>query len=95
MELKYIVLKTGDLVGHLIAAGLGIGAINNAINGNYDIAATEGIISVGIEASKYLYREKQNILNNIERRLFQVGEILEHTAEKSGLAIQDMQRGGE
>ena len=62
MELDKIIIRTGDILGHTIAAGLGIDAFINATQGDYQMAAVEAIASVGIEVAKYLDRRKQRII---------------------------------
>ncbi len=44
---------------HLISAGLAIDAINNTLNGDYKMAVFEGILSAGVQVSKYFARKKQ------------------------------------
>ena len=70
MKLESIVLKTGSAaIGHLISAGLAIDAVNNAVNGNYEMAAVEGIVSAYIQVSKYFDRKKQRMIQDFSDRV--------------------------
>ena len=84
-SLGNLVIKTGDICSHIIAAGLGMDAVRNLYNGistgntsYYQLAALEGIASVGIEVSKYLDRRKQRDSNeSIEKIQVLIGGIKE------------------
>ncbi len=69
MKLESIILKTGSAVGHIVSAGLAVDAVNNVINGNYEMAAVEGIISAYIQVSKYFDRKRQRIIQDFSDRV--------------------------
>ena len=62
MRLDNLVIGTGDIIAHGIAGVVGLDAVNNAIHGNYKMAAVEAIISTGIEVSKYFDRQKRKVV---------------------------------
>lgn len=65
MNLEPIILKTGNSIGHLVSAGFAVDAINNAVKGNYEIAAVEGVFSAYLQFSKYLDRKTKRVNKNI------------------------------
>jgi hypothetical protein len=69
MKLESIILKTGSAIGHLVSAGLAVDAVHNAMNGNYEIAAIEGIASIYIQVSKYFDRKKQKEIQDFSDRV--------------------------
>jgi len=69
MKLDKIVIRTGDVLGHTIAAGLGIDAFINATQRDYQMAAVEAIAFVGIEVVKYLDRRKQKVISGFCSRV--------------------------
>ncbi|MCK5630193.1 MAG: hypothetical protein KAI26_06230 [Nanoarchaeota archaeon] len=69
MKLESIILKTGSAIAHLVSAGLAIDAVNNAVNGNYEMAAVEGIASAYIQVSEYFDRKKQRMIQDFSDRV--------------------------
>ncbi|MCH7568794.1 MAG: hypothetical protein IIA87_05220 [Nanoarchaeota archaeon] len=69
MKLESIILGTGSTIGHLVSAGLAIDAVNNAFNGNYEMAAVEGIASAYIQISKHLCRKRQGMIQDFSDRV--------------------------
>ena len=69
MKLDNIVIRTGDILGHTIAAGLGIDAFINSTQRDYQMAAVEAIAFVGIEVVKYLDRRKQRVISEFCSRV--------------------------
>ncbi len=69
MKLESIILKTGSTIGHLVSLGLAADAINNAVNGNYELAAIEGITSAYIQVSKYFDRKKHKMIQDFSDRV--------------------------
>jgi len=70
MKLKSIILKTGSSIGHLASAGLAIDAVNNAFNGNYEMAAVEGIASAYIQVSGYFGIKKQKVIQDFSDKVY-------------------------
>lgn len=81
MSIGNIIVRVGDGIGHLVSAALGIDAINNTANGNYEIAAFEAATATYIQVKKYIDRKYdpmpilKNITNNLDKCKYKMNQI--------------------
>jgi hypothetical protein len=82
VKLDSIVLKTGDIMGHLASAGLALDSVYNVSQGNHELAAVEAMISAYVQLSKSHSRKRKQLFN----------ELAEITATIRNLYIPQLQK---